>query len=393
MPYTPPTVNYSAALDGTYTTLTGVQSVSITRGRQRFQDPFPQSNCVIELIPANSYATALAIGQYIDVRTSNSGAATCYFEGRITDVERVYGMPYNSGTGAAPADRIVITATGATGSLGATQLVNYTVPTQSVYDSMTDINTQAKATTQVDPNFSYSIFNNSYTVNNSALDTQNTLLRTAVGYMDDMGMYRTAIASVPPTYQGIYLYDTSATTFLQTNISFSDDNTATYKFNNLAYLSSVQNTFSQVTVSLQGLASQTANSGTPPYNSLIYDAASNTTANGLSLATYLYSLLSGQLTAVPYVISTDTNLSASCVDVLKVRPRSVFGVTDRQIAIGATASVKFRGLTAYGIVQGFTGNFYTDHANIQLYFSPGSVGFTLDSTAFGVLDTNRLGYP
>ncbi len=89
MPYTAPTVNYCATMAGTYTTLTGVQSVSISRGRRYFQDNFQASQCVVELIPATSYSPELAIGQFIDVRVANTATSRAFFTGQITDVERV----------------------------------------------------------------------------------------------------------------------------------------------------------------------------------------------------------------------------------------------------------------------------------------------------------------
>jgi hypothetical protein len=120
MAYTAPTVNYSTTLDGTYTSLTGVQSINIRRGRTYFQDNWLPSQCVVELIPANTYATPLAIGQYIDVRTTNSASSEAYFLGIITDVERVYDIPYDaSATLNAPGDRIIITAVGPTGMIAA----------------------------------------------------------------------------------------------------------------------------------------------------------------------------------------------------------------------------------------------------------------------------------
>jgi hypothetical protein len=62
--------------------------------------------------------------------------------------------------------------------------------------------------------------------------------------------------------------------------------------------------------------------------------------------------------------------------------------------LGAGVTVLFRGTTALAEIQGINTVFYSDYAQLQLYLSP-SLGtpFTLDSSTFGVLDTNRLGYP
>jgi hypothetical protein len=62
--------------------------------------------------------------------------------------------------------------------------------------------------------------------------------------------------------------------------------------------------------------------------------------------------------------------------------------------IGTGVIVKFRGTTVNATVCGINVNYYAEYANMSLTLSP-SLGtpFTLDSAAFGILDTNRLGYP
>ena len=131
MPYTAPVVNYEATA-GSWATISNVQSVNISRGRQRFQDPLSQSVLTVEVIPTNT--TTFSVGKFIDVRDTNTNASPCYFQGRITDVQRSYAFPYNTVTGATPSDRITITATGGTGTLGTGQLNNQTWSAQLVSD-------------------------------------------------------------------------------------------------------------------------------------------------------------------------------------------------------------------------------------------------------------------
>ena len=153
MSYTPPTVNYATTSVGTFTSLTGIQSVTINRGRRHFQDPYPPTVCTIELIPADSYATPLAIGQFIDVRDTNSGSSPCYFTGRIIDVVRRYDMPYNNVTGAAPGDRITITATGATGLIGSANLDAVSIAGgTTVSNAVSDIVLNAGSTALIETN-------------------------------------------------------------------------------------------------------------------------------------------------------------------------------------------------------------------------------------------------
>jgi len=382
MPYTPPTVNYSATIDGTYTTLTGVQSVLIRRGRQRVADPFPQSSCVVELIPANSYALPLAIGQFIDVRPTNNALSRAFFAGRITDVERVYDMPYNSGTGAAPGDRIRITCTGGTGALA----TNFGTFTWAAGDANNPSIALQNATSVRIQAIGSTVQVSAQTVSGGALDVMNTVLNTRQSVIDDSDKKREP--GVPFRAGEVYVYNTS-----QAELGYTDytvtSSSSMYPMKQLEFLSSAQNTFSQVNVNAAGLATQTTNSGSPPYNTLNVDSYNANTADALSLSGYLYRLNSTQLQAAPAVVTTDTTIAPTCTDVLLLSVIGpIFG------SIGAPTTVIFRGTTTTAVVQGVAGAFYLDYATVTTYLSP-SLGtpFTLDSTVFGILDTNRLGLP
>ena len=376
MTYTAPTVNYSATNNGTYTTLTGVQSVNINRGRQRFQDPFPQSSCTIELIPANTYALPLAIGQFIDVRDSNSSSSPCYFAGQITDINRTYDIPYNSVTGAAPGDRITITASGGTGALGSALLSSYSLPSQTVSVSLDGIVANANVT-YVDEDTL--VLNSAQTLDGSVLEAVNTLLQTAQMLMDDLDTERTG------TKRGLFIYRNSANQFL--GLTYSDTNFQRYK--TLQYESSAQSTFNWVEVAATGIWTTVTAKGAAPFNALKYTTFNANQADTSSLSNYLYELLSGQLTPVPFTLSTDTNAFDACMYVAQLA-----NADGQRPAIGEIASITFRGTTVSAQVQGLSANFYPDYGSVQLFFSP-SLGtpFTLDSSTNGVLDTNRLGFP
>jgi len=380
MSYTPPTVNYSADPNGTYTTLTGVQSVVIKRGKQYFQDPYAQSTCTIELIPATSYALPLALGQYIDVRIANSATSPCYFSGQITDVERQYEMPYNSGTNYAPGDRFVITATGGLGGIGGAQAFFFARSAGSlVSQTLVEIGMNTNVLVAADSN---GALHGNFNYSASYLDLFNTLLRTGQMACDDIDKRRN---TDPGDFLSVYTYPIGKNFSL--GIAYGDTG-AGQRFKQIDYLSSVQNTFSRVQV-VAPVATATASSGAALQNTLVYNTLNNTSGDVSSLATYLEDTLSQQLTPVPFMIETDTTVSANCVSV------AVLGtISNLQTAIGQNAQVVFRGSTVTATIQGFTVRFGIDRASVQLYFSP-SLGtpFTLDSTSFGVLDTNRLGYP
>jgi hypothetical protein len=393
MPYSTPVASYSTTVDGTYTALTGIQTISVNRGRQRFQDPFSQSSCVIELIPANSYATALAVGQYIDVRDSNSASSPSYFVGRITDVNRSFDMPYNSGTGAAPGDRITIFATGGTGVIGAKLYNNASFgsgPTQ-IYEGIVTQQSGARAIICLPDaaTFGY-VTPAASAVSNysgSALDLVNKYLRTDQLLLDDYDSKRSS-------YLGWSTFTTIAPLAYDTSTYAFTDNTSSGKYVGIDYMSSVQNSFDVVQVAPAGLAIQTATLSSSIDNTLRYDTINNTTTDALSLANFILAT-NNQPTAVPFAITTNTLVDSTCLTLAKI-PRPSGAVLDApaNFPIGSTATIAFRGTNVSGTVQGVQTTFYVDYASVRVFLSP-TLGtpFVLNSTTNGILNTNVLGYP
>jgi hypothetical protein len=392
MPYTTPTVNYCATLDGTYTSLTGIQSVSINRGRQRFSDNFTPTNAVIDLIPAATYAVPLAVGQFIDIRTTNSASSPAYFVGTITDVERQYAMPYNTVSGVAPADRITITATGATGAMAKNTLSQYAIVntdcTTSIGQLGVDILVRCDsiggrtALTRNSTNILSEI---------GAFDLVNQLLRTCQFFVDDLDNLRTTRT----TFYGTE--SSAATTYAQgqgnTTYTFTDTG-SNFAFADIQFISSVQNTFTQAQVTSTGLIPvQTASNGPAPYNTLVYDTYSESSANAASLAAYIIAMQS-ITTPVPYSITTNTMTTPTCTDISLLSTTAVYIDYTAGMNLGATVSVTFRGATSTATIQGINTTFYPDYATVQLFLSPSlGTAFTLNSSVTGVLDTNRLGFP
>lgn len=386
MAYSAPTVNYSTTLNGTYTQLTGIQSVSIRRGRTYFQDNFAGSRCVIELIPANTYSTPLAIGQWIDVRTTNAGTSAAYFVGRITDVERVYDMPYFSGaTIAAPNDRIIITAVGPTGMIASTTLASFT--TAYTTTALQAIDAAGYADVYLLISNLPAVVDSSLTTatNVGAFDIINQLARTDQSVIDDIDNERTTNPYNPPAVNPIAWYHGVSGAL---TASFGDAGVGT-KYNRLAFKSAAESTFNDVNVVTPGKTTQNYQAATGPYNTLDYNTYSNTTAEMLNLATYLYTLLSGQTTIAPFMLGCDT-----AVDDTFLAFCYIGSPGGRSSYLGAPASIKFRGTTYAGTFQSINVNFYPDRATAEFTFAP-TLGqpFLLDSNEFGILNTNRLGFP
>lgn len=387
MTYTPPTVNYSATVNGTYTSLTGVQSVSINRGRQRFQDNFPQTSCVIELIPANSYALPLAVGQFIDVRTTNSASSPAFFVGVITDVSRRYAMPYNIGTGAAPGDRITITATGTVGAMGKESVVNSSVLASN---GASAIFSQASGSgIYAGVLVASTASSSAFTFTGGLLDLVNGLLRTSQYFIDDLDNKRVLFGGSEAFTCGVYPGGIGNTLYV-----FSDAGTmGALEFVGIEYQSSVQNTFTEIQVVPEGLATQTATTGIAPYNTLVYNTYNASTVQASNLAQLILSL-QDEVEITPFSVLTNTFVATSCTDISKMSTTSVFdGVSSKAMNLGSAVTVEFRGTTVQAQIQGINTTFYPEYASVQLYLSP-SLGsaFILDNASFGVLDQNKLGF-
>lgn len=394
MPYTPPSVNYCTTLNGTYTALTGVQSVVVTRGRQRFQDNFAASSCTIELIPAASYATPLAIGQFIDVRATNTATAAAYFVGVITDVERSYDIPYNSGTGAAPGDRIRITATGGTGAIASNYLNAYQHGTgaKNAFETIDKLGVALTVgTTYVSDSTTNNVEDLVFT--GGAMDYVNQVCRTGQVAIDDNDTQRTPFVSGATynlfTFTSFYGQLAPYQTLLP---SFSDNGSGGYKFTNIEYVSSVQNAFTKILVDPNTGTTATATSGNAPYTSLVYTTYNTSLADSQGLADYLL-LLNAQTSPAPFAITSDTNVAPTILDVARI-PYAKPSVTSLNFVIGIPISVTFRGTTVAATIQGISTSFGLDTARVRLFLAP-SLGapLTLDSTFAGILDQNRLGYP
>lgn len=395
MPYTPPNVYYASVFDGTYTKLDGVQSVSINRGKARFQDPTPLTKCSIELIPQSTYPAAITIGQFIDIRDTNSGASSAYFVGKITDIERTYDIPYSAGTGFAPGDRVTITVTGGTGVL-ASGLASYNAGATVDATNPLMLGSMAVANVYaITPQNTGYVYGSGNPVNIGQnvkmgvdvqpwLDIINDILNTIQYSADDYDLNRVFKYNgfITDVYAGVYFYPTGQT---GVTLSFVDDGStgaSIYKYGLIQYASSIQTAFTQVLVT-STLAEQNRTSGSAPYVGFTYSTLAATTTQAQQLGDYVLTV-NNSTTPTPFTIGVNTAIQDNIGELGKLA----------NCPIGTGVTVKFRGTTVNATVCGLNVNYYPEYANITLNLTP-SLGtpFTLDSTAFGILDTNRLGYP
>jgi len=403
MAYTPPNVYYASTFNGTYTALDGVQSVDIKRGKSRFQDPFTATQCSIELIPQSTFPS-MTVGQFIDIRDANSGSSSAYFVGKITDIQRSYAIPYNSGTGAAPGDRVIITVTGGTGVLASgsgSSGYGAGIAVDATYTLMTGSMaiTQVYTTTPQNIGYNYGVFGYPVNIGQNILppdvapwlDTINKVLNTIQYSADDLDLNRTFKnnpINIANVYAGVYFYPTGQT---GKSISLVDDGSTgstVYKYADIEYVSSVQSAFTQILVQYQSFVVGYTNViadrkvGDPPYVGFSYPTVAATTTQANNLGDYVLTV-NNQTSPVPFTVATSTTQSEGVAALGKLA----------ECPIGTAVTVKFRGTTVIATVCGISASYYPDRANIRLSLTP-SLGtpFTLDSSAFGILGGTGIIY-
>ena len=387
MTYTAPKVFYSATLSGTYVELTGIQSISLGRGRQRMQDPYQADSATIELIPATSYSPALAIGQYLDIKNSNSALSSeTYFCGRITDIQRNYGLVYNSVTGEAPADRYIITATGGIGQIGANVVTNISWASGSKAQASAAYVASAAGITATTSGSDLVSVSGQTSISGSALEIMNALGVTGQFGILDLNTYRGYYSATPP---GIEFFNFSYGA-IAVGLTFTDTGSSSfknYKYKEIEYLSGAQSAFTQIQVNADGLNPQSAQTGSAPYNTLAVNTYNQTETEALNLASYLLAI-NNETSPTPFKITTTSALDGGGANAQELVLMGYY------FGINTLTQVNFRGSTIQAFVQGYDATFYKNYVTVTYYFSP-SLGspFILDSTYFGVLNTNRLGYP
>lgn len=400
MPYTPPNVYYAATFDGAYTKLDGVQAVNISRGKQRFQDSVAASQCVIELIPTPTLPANITVGQFIDIRDTNNGSSPAYFVGKITDIQRQYSIPYDATTGFAPDDRLTITITGGTGVMASGYGANFpggtTDASYAICNGTMGI-ANVRCVTPQNLNWDPTYTANPIGINiinpggdplapelSPWLETINKVLNTIQYSIDDLDLNRTPVTNgfVNTVYFGAYCYPTGQT---GKTLQFVDDGSTganIFKYSQIEFLSSVQSAFTQVVIE-STFPNVEIKTGSRPYTGFSYPTAIATQAQGTPLGQYVLTT-NATTNPVPFTIGTSSAVQDGVQQLGKLA----------ECPIGTAVILKFRGAVYYATVSAVSVNYLPDVANVYLTFTP-SLGtpFTLNSTAFGVLNTNRLGFP
>lgn len=357
-------------------------------GRQRLTDRYTPDIFSVELLaPASDGPAIPPVRYYLRAETVISATTYTLFLGVITDVNRDYGIPYNSGTGAAPADRITITAASygmyLSGRGVATNVVigaNTTLETavNAVYDD--GVSTSGGPTFVGSPASASDIWNTAIaqdeTYTGNVLDYINSVVASVVSRMSD----GPSLTAGPNLLDGNYISGN--------DFNFSDGaafGTQTHPYNQIEFLASDNNSYTEIRVGYNSnAATVSAVSGSQPYQTYSTVSVLESAATAQGAADLTLAILS-QSQYTPFRVSTKASMMSNPLLPIQLSSNN----TGR--AIGSLVQVRFRGTVYQTILEGYIITQDRDDAYYTFFLSPGlGQPLILDDANFGILDTNTL---
>ena len=362
----------------TWTALTSyVINANVRIGRQQVTDRFTPDICTIELLaPANSGPAIPPRGYYLQINGTNK-----LFNGIITDVRRDYGIPYTTATGAAPADRITIQAEStalhwcgrgfATVVSITTAMDLITAGTDVFFDGVDSLTSPSYFGTAFD-----TFVSQNETFSGIVLDYLNAQAISVVGHITDRGF-----GNAPNLYSNGERLDEKYVNFTDTGSQSST--TDTYFYDQIQFLASDDNSYTEVRVGFNSNAAQAVSStGAQPFASYTTTSILENLADAQQTADVTAAILS-ESTLRPFRLSTTTAIVGTFDMAAQVNDYNL---------VGTRSDVTFRGTTYNMVIEGYQISQDLDEGRYTFYFSPAlEQPLILDSTAFGILDTNTLG--
>jgi hypothetical protein len=382
MPY-----DYQAkySTDGvTFTALTNVQNIAVKLGREKQLDAYNASSCTIEIRYPTGFASPIAdlkTGTYMKVESPNQigGVGGCFF-GRIRDVQVRYGIPYAGSVG--NADYLTISCEGFFAAVARMNGNNYSMLSDTPQNQLSASNTFTSTTgAYLRPTGSNPVMA-ATTVSGTWGDWYNQLLTTLNGRMWDSNIVD-EIKVVSPFYQNpqnpAYV------------VTFSDNaNPVTqYIYDQIDFTSYADNFWTQAAITPKGLSTVTvtASGATAPYRTYSLNSLNSSTGQATDFGNYLVSL---------YGTSQFRISSISCLMEASSKNAQLDLLASQSPAsyMGMRIVVVFRGTTFDCIIEGVTITATPESSRYTFTLSSAEQNnyLILDSTVFGTLDFNKLGY-
>lgn len=368
------TVQYSTN-GSTWTSLTNVQNVNLSIGRQTLQDTFQPSRGTIVMRYPTGFAspiTALVVGTFIRVR--RTGADPIYpdtWYGTISDVVVNYGIPYASNVGVA--DYLTINAEGALAYAGRLQGNDYVVPSNFV-DSQLD-NAKTESNIQFDWEDAYAPAPQlaASTVSGSYAEWVNTLAASIGASVLDGG-----------SYNGVLVRPKDYNANLSVKFSDTTNNSTNQVYDNIRFDSLAADYYTQVEVNTNSVGTVVVNTGSEPYRTLRLSTFNISTAQATDLANYYLGIYSN-----PTFGLSEISCKAEAQSSMNLELGTFWWGL-----VGAKTSVVFRGSTFYVTILGCSISATPDSAVYTYYLTASDLTpyLILNSSQFGILGTNKLSW-
>lgn len=379
MPWNNVTVQYYTG--STWTTLTNVVELSSTIGRQKSTDPFSPSSTTVRLRYPSGFASPLAsleIGKYLRWWTPNSSSSNPSWLGKIRDISAEWGVPYASNVG--PDDYLVISAEGHLADWGRVEGNNFAVGSGFCNG----------ATTAVANQFGL-LWNGNITdepiaastVSGSPLQWLNQMANTAQARVIDGNL---EISGSRPS-----IYVAKQTYFFDSGVTFTSaggNNSVQKKYQQLAFDSLADNYYTQAQVESPGLATQTTQSGSAPYRTLVVDTYASSTSQMSGIASFVLGKYNQQVLAPTQLVAYSEGQQTNNLDTL--------GVIEWNKITLVRVPITFRGTTYYAMVEGAQMFMNANGARFTYYLTPDNfyAWLTLNDAQRGQLNNNKLAlYP
>lgn len=369
--------DYSTIGNDPWTSLTNIQEITMSIGRQRQLDAYNASTATITMRYPTGYAspiTALTAGTFIRIGTPNAhdvGGLYWGFFGNISDITVQYGIPYAGGVG--NADYVTINVEGNFARLARMNGQSYALAADTLFTQCVTAQTQTGV-----------IFGNAPTTAMGAAtisgtwgDWFNLALNTINGRLWDVAANQTIAIKSPYVTQNC-------------TVGFSDTaNDATNQvYDQINFSSWADNYYTQVTVTPSGYAAQTVTKAgaTTPYRTLSVNSLSASTGQATDQANFLlnqYGNSGYKLSSISCLANSQNNFKLDGM-----------GTTQLGVMIGANVSVTFRGTTYNCIIEGINVTATPENARYTYYVSAADYNnyLVLNNSVYGQLNNNRLGY-
>jgi hypothetical protein len=300
--------------------------------------------------------------------------------GFIKDVTASWGKPYDDGVG--EADLLEIQAEGALGRWGRIKGDWFTPSVNVANGQMTEI-----------VNHYGLSWNGNLTdepvkavpTDSSLMDWFQKFLNTVQGRVIDGA----SIFGDAEQQPNVWIYSNATNLFTSVSLSDSANDANNNIYNVLNFDSLADNFITEVIVNSPDFDPQVANVGAEPYRSFTVDTYATTQAQAEDIAQYLLATSQGQVIDPSDVSAVSSGQNTPQIDTFQTYKGFIACFKDLPLYF---IQITFRGVTYTARIEGATINANPEETRTTLYLSSAEANpwLILDSSTFGILDTNKL---